>query len=131
MRVAVKLLLQDAMPHIVSASIARFTVNFFDENGRPFLAGKTIFPGNTVSAIEEPDKTSAGKRFDGWYAGDEYYDFSKPVTDNLSQWARYSLYAFPSGKDGKAVMVFRFAEPEKARKILADAGFSTLAEDEL
>ena len=41
------------------------------------------------------------------------------------------MYAFPSGKDGKAVMVFRFAEPEKARKILAAAGFSTLAEDEL
>ena len=41
------------------------------------------------------------------------------------------MYAFPAGKGGKAVMVFRFAEPEKAQKILADAGFATLTENEL
>ena len=41
------------------------------------------------------------------------------------------MYAFPSGKGGKAVMVFRFADPEKAQKILADAGFATLTEGEL
>ncbi len=36
------------------------------------------------------------------------------------------MYAFPSGKDGKALMVFRFEEPEKALQVLANAGFSTL-----
>lgn len=36
------------------------------------------------------------------------------------------MYAFPSGKDGKALMVFRFEEPEKALNVLESAGFSTL-----
>ena len=36
------------------------------------------------------------------------------------------MYAFPSGKDGKALMVFRFEEPEKALQVLESAGFSTL-----
>ena len=36
------------------------------------------------------------------------------------------MYAFPSGKDGKALMVFRFEEPEKALSVLENAGFATL-----
>lgn len=36
------------------------------------------------------------------------------------------MYAFPSGKDGKALMVFRFEEPEKALQVLDAAGFATL-----
>ena len=36
------------------------------------------------------------------------------------------MYAFPSGKDGKALMVFRFEDPEKALRVLEGAGFSTL-----
>lgn len=36
------------------------------------------------------------------------------------------MYAFPSGKDGKALMVFRFEEPEKALTVLENAGFATL-----
>jgi hypothetical protein len=36
------------------------------------------------------------------------------------------MYAFPSGKDGKALMVFRFEEPEKALAVLENAGFATL-----
>lgn len=36
------------------------------------------------------------------------------------------MYAFPSGKDGKALMVFRFEDPEKALGVLESAGFSTL-----
>ena len=40
------------------------------------------------------------------------------------------MYAFTSGKGGKAVMVFRFADPEAARRVLADAGFQTLGKDD-
>ena len=36
------------------------------------------------------------------------------------------MYAFPSGKDGKALMVFRFEDPEKALTVLENAGFATL-----
>jgi hypothetical protein len=36
------------------------------------------------------------------------------------------MYAFPSGKDGKSLMVFRFEDPEKALSVLESAGFTTL-----
>lgn len=32
------------------------------------------------------------------------------------------MYAFPAGQDGKAMMVFRLEDPEKAMQVLADAG---------
>ena len=32
------------------------------------------------------------------------------------------MYAFPAGQDGKAMMVFRLEDPEKAMQVLAEAG---------
>jgi hypothetical protein len=39
------------------------------------------------------------------------------------------MYAFPFGRDGKAVLVFRFDDPDAAIKILQDQGVPVLASD--
>jgi hypothetical protein len=41
------------------------------------------------------------------------------------------LYAFPFGHDGKAVLIFRFDDPDRALAILQRQGVAVLAGDEL
>jgi len=41
------------------------------------------------------------------------------------------MYAFPSGKDGKAVLVFRFEKPDEALKVLSAEGVNVLGEAHL
>lgn len=48
-----------------------------------------VFDGNTVNPISNPKKE--GYKFIGWYLDDEVYDFSLPVTKDLTLIAKFEL----------------------------------------
>ena len=60
----------------------------FDSSGGTAVASVTVKHGQTAAAPDAP--TRSGYRFDGWYLGDAAYDFSTPVTDDLTLTARWT-----------------------------------------
>ena len=63
-----------------------FTVTFYYD-GEEFDV--KVFDGNTVSPISNPIKDDY--KFLGWYLDDEIYDFSLPVTKDLTLIAKFEL----------------------------------------
>lgn len=53
--------------------------------------------GETISKPEDPKKD--GYRFIGWFVGDKEYDFSQPVTGNLTIEARFEKISNPTNPD--------------------------------
>lgn len=72
---------------------ATFTVSF-DAAGGSGVKAQTVRRGGTASRPADP--TKAGFLFDGWYKGDAKYDFSTPVTADLTLSAHWR--ADPSAK---------------------------------
>ena len=69
-------------PEIVTYSVK------FDSNGGNSVATQTIEENKLA---EEPTKpTRSGYTFNGWYVGDAKYDFSTPVTANLTLTAKWT-----------------------------------------
>ena len=63
----------------------------FDSTGGSTVDPVTIGHGNILTAPNAP--TKAGYVFDGWLCGDELYDFTQPVTSNITLTARWILDA--------------------------------------
>lgn len=72
---------------------AMFTVSF-DTGGGSDVKAQTVRRGGTVSKPTDP--TRAGYLFGGWYQGDAKYDFSTPVSADLTLSAHWRAY--PSAK---------------------------------
>ena len=58
-----------------------YTVTFDSDNGSG-VESQTVAEGSTPTKPTDPIKT--GFNFGGWYLGETKYDFSSPVTDNIT-----------------------------------------------
>ena len=67
---------------------AKVTVTFNSDNGNTVQEEK-VLRGQKASAPTAP--TKAGYSFDGWYNGDDLYDFNTPVTENITLTAKWSV----------------------------------------
>ena len=70
---------------------AQLTVTF-DTDGGSAVAAQTVKEGSALSAPAAP--TREGYEFVGWYLGDTAYDFSAPVTGNLTLTARWNILSY-------------------------------------
>ena len=67
--------------------IVKYTVTF-DNDGT--ISTSVVKEGKVVTKPEDP--TKEGYKFIGWYNGDEVYDFTKPVTGDITLTAKYVPY---------------------------------------
>ncbi len=77
-------LTRDAAPRSI------FTVHFDTGGGKPEPADQSFTTPNSRVKRPSPDPTREGYQFDGWFTGNIAYDFSKPVTKNLTLTAHWS-----------------------------------------
>ena len=61
----------------------------FDSDGGSSMSPRYVQEGYTMSAPIEP--TKEGHTFDGWYLGDEPFDFNTPITSNITLKAHWKL----------------------------------------
>lgn len=71
--------------------IDTYTVTF-DTAGGTAVSPETVAHGGTATAPS--DVTREGYYFVGWYLGDEEYDFTTPVTEDLTLVARWTLCTY-------------------------------------
>lgn len=64
------------------------TVTFSDPDGNTSTPAQTVNDGATATAPQDP--TRDGYAFDGWLLNGEKYDFSKPVTKDITLVAKWS-----------------------------------------
>ena len=72
-----------------------YTVTFDSNGGTPVPPKKEVEYGLTATEPAAPEKT--GYTFDGWYLGDEKYDFSAAVKQNITlkaKWSPATVYLF-------------------------------------
>ena len=67
-----------------------YTVHFNTGGGGPTPQDQSIQPVYGRIQRPSPDPTREGYQFDGWFTGQVAYDFSKPVTQNLSLTAHWT-----------------------------------------
>ena len=67
---------------------AKVTVTF-DSDGGNAVQEEKVLRGQKATAPTEP--TKADCTFEGWYNGDTLYDFSTPVTENITLTAKWSV----------------------------------------
>ncbi len=77
--------------------ITMFTVTFDYAGGTGTASDISVPSGGNVAAPEDPVKE--GFQFDGWYSGDERFDFSSPVTDNITLTAHWKEASEPAQDD--------------------------------
>ena len=75
----------------------QYTVTF-DSDGGTQVPNQTVTEGQTAS--EPADPTRSGYDFEGWYLGDEKYDFSSPVTSSITLTAHWSKRGGGGGGGG-------------------------------
>ena len=68
-------------------ALKEYTVSF-DSAGGSAVAEQTVEHGKTVDKPADP--TRAGYAFEGWYVGDAEYDFTQPVTSDLTLTAKWT-----------------------------------------
>lgn len=68
-------------------ALKEYTVRF-DSAGGSDIAAQTVEHGKTVDKPADP--TRAGYAFEGWYVGDAEYDFTQPVTSDLTLTAKWT-----------------------------------------
>ena len=78
-------------------NINKYTVAFNTDGGTPVPPAQEVEYGLTATEPAAPEKT--GYTFDGWYLGDEKYDFSAAVEQNITLTAKWhvtphNIYAF-------------------------------------
>ncbi|WP_367379022.1 InlB B-repeat-containing protein, partial [Bifidobacterium sp. A11] len=71
------------------------TVRFDTGGGNPEPADQTVSTPNGRAKRPSPDPVREGFLFDGWFTGQVAYDFSKPVTKDLTLTAHWS----PAGRN--------------------------------
>ncbi|WLT11201.1 RCC1 domain-containing protein [Bifidobacterium asteroides] len=67
-----------------------YTVHFNTGEGGPTPQDQSIQPVYGRVQRPSPDPTREGYQFDGWFTGNIAYDFSKPVTGNLTLTAKWT-----------------------------------------
>lgn len=87
-------------------NINKYTVTFNSYGGTPVPPAQEVEYGLTATEpATAPTKT--GYTFDGWYLGDEKYDFSDAVEQNITLYANYekNIYTvtYTDGVDGEEV----------------------------
>ena len=68
-------------------NINKYTVTFNTDGGTPVPPAQEVEYGLTATEPAAPEKT--GYTFDGWYLGDEKYDFSAAVEQNITLTAKW------------------------------------------
>ena len=69
-------------------NINKYTVAFNTDGGTPVPPAQEVEYGLTATEPAAPEKT--GYTFDGWYLGDEKYDFSAAVEQNITLTAKWT-----------------------------------------
>ena len=67
-----------------------FTVKFDTGQGNPKPGDQSVSTPYGRAKRPSPDPTRDGYQFDGWFTGQVAYDFSKPVTQNLTLTAKWT-----------------------------------------
>ena len=70
-------------------NINKYTVAFNTDGGAPVPPAQEVEYGLTATEPAAPEKT--GYTFDGWYLGDEKYDFSAAVEQNITLTAKWHI----------------------------------------
>lgn len=79
-----------------STTVSSYTVTF-DSVGGSAVASQTVDSGSKVAKPEDPEKAPTdfeilSYEFDGWYNGEELWDFANDVvTENITLTARYTV----------------------------------------
>ncbi|MDT7511785.1 InlB B-repeat-containing protein [Bifidobacterium sp. H6bp9] len=68
-----------------------FTVHFDTDGGKPEPADQEFPTPNGRAKRPSPDPAREGYQFDGWFTGEVAYDFSKPVTKDLTLTAKWTF----------------------------------------
>ena len=67
---------------------AAYTITFNDPDGRTNTPSQSVPGGGQASRPEDPARD--GYLFDGWFTGNTAYDFSQPVTGNITLTAKWT-----------------------------------------
>ena len=122
-------------------NINKYTVAFNTDGGTPVPPAQEVEYGLTATEPAAPEKT--GYTFDGWYLGDEKYDFSAAVEQNITLTAKWTQNTYtvtfdPNGGNELAeadkTKVVKIGEaygelPTPTRKGYNFAGWYTEAEE--
>ena len=68
-----------------------YKVTFNADGGNPEPGDQNFSTPNSRVKRPSPDPTREGYLFDGWFTGEVAYDFSKPVTENLTLTAKWTF----------------------------------------
>lgn len=88
------------------------TVTFSDPEGGTTTPSQTVNDGAAATAPEDPARD--GYTFDGWFLDGEKYDFSKPVTGDITlvaRWSKVKPVPVP------ATHTVTFSDPKAAPKV--------------
>jgi len=97
-----------------------FTVTF-DSNGGSEVESQVVEKGDM--AVEPTEPTREGYDFEGWYLGEEVYDFSAEVTKDITLKAEWSQTTGGTTDNEEP------KEPEKLCKLTCDAGYELVNGD--
>ena len=82
----------------------QYTITFDGNNPAGYIEEVVVFEGQTVTPPTPPQKENA--TFLGWYLGEEAFDFSTPVNENLELVAKWkeNVYYTVTFKDGDTIL---------------------------
>ena len=80
---------KDANPGASEGSLGVYTVTFNSDDGTP--VPPQVRPKG-AAAVKPADPTKPGLDFGGWYIGEDAYDFTQPVTANLTLTAKWTQH---------------------------------------
>lgn len=92
-----------------------YTVTFDSYGGTPVPPKQEVEYGHTATKPAAPEKT--GYTFDGWYLGDEKYDFSAAVEQNITLTAKWTQNTYTVTFDPNGGNELAEADKTKAVKI--------------
>lgn len=81
---------KDANPGASEGSLGVYTVTFNSDGGRTPVPPQVRPKG--AAAVKPADPTKPGLDFGGWYIGENAYDFTQPVTANLTLTAKWTQH---------------------------------------
>lgn len=93
-----------------------YTVTFDSYGGTPVPPAQEVEYGLTATK-PDPAPTKTGYTFDGWYLGDEKYDFSAAVEQNIALTAKWTLNTYTVTFDPNGGNELAEADKTKAVKI--------------
>ena len=96
-------------------NINKYTVAFNTDGGTPVPPAQEVEYGLTATEPAAPEKT--GYTFDGWYLGDEKYDFSAAVEQNITLTAKWTQNTYTVTFDPNGGNELAEADKTKAVKI--------------